>query len=148
MLQVEQGPGQSSSGEEGHMGKRPAQFYGYAVCLVTIVASMIAVVAVVDAAFESANPLHSGYGWHEPNLASFENYKMDVLNPKRGVACDGETAYRPGDETLRKMYENEKQDLIDRTRYEALGKMTGNGLLLLACVGLFFFHWRLARRSS
>ncbi|MBI1768259.1 MAG: hypothetical protein HYR67_07785 [Bacteroidetes bacterium] len=123
-----------------------AQIYGYSVCLVSVISFLIAVASLVNSMIDLRDPLHSG--WNpvgSPSLASFENYKMDVLksSPKNEGAA---IAYMPSDQTLRAMYEAAKSDKIQSVRHQADRAFTLGGIMILICGVLFFTHWRWMQR--
>jgi hypothetical protein len=91
--------------------QKMVQIYGYLICLVAVITILIGVSAFVSAIMDLGDPIHSG--WAPPqSLASFDNYKMDILKsaPKEGE--EARTAYIPDDQTLRAMYEAAKNDRI------------------------------------
>ena len=71
--------------EKSH--KVVAQIYGYTVCLVAVITLLVTITTLVNAVFDLQDPLHADSKFQglqgSPSLASFENYKMDVLkSPK------------------------------------------------------------------
>lgn len=68
--------------------------------------------SLISAILDLGDPIHSGWTTPGASLASFENYKMDILisAPKEGEAA--RTAYVPDDKTLHVMYEAAKNDKI------------------------------------
>jgi hypothetical protein len=127
--------------------QKMAQIYGYLVCLVAVITILIAVSALVSAIIDLSDPIHSG--WAPPqNLASFDNYKMDILKsaPKEGEAA--RTAYIPDDQTLHAMYEAAKNDRIQFVRHEANRAIIINIILSVICILLFVTHWRWMRKLA
>lgn len=129
------------------------QLYGYAVCLVAVIAFLISVTQFVTAVFDLRDPLHIGPSWLrtdiiQTNLASFETYKMGVI--KEMLRCEDIEArdYIPDDETLRGMYEAAKADKIQAGRVHARREFTGNGILIIVCVALFATHLTWVRRFT
>ncbi len=121
-----------------------AQIYGYAVCLVTVVTFLISVTSLVNAIIDLSNPLHAERGFRgAPSLASYENYKMDVLKSPQA-----ELAYVPDDQTLRAMYEAAKDNQIQSVKHRALRSIIVTGLLIVLCVVLFGTHWRWMRKLA
>lgn len=121
-----------------------AQIYGYAVCLVTVVTFLICVAALVRAIIDFGDPLHAEGGFRgAPSLASFENYKMDVLKSPQA-----ELAYVPDDQTLRAMYEAAKDDRIQSVEHRTRGYIIVNSLLIVLCVVFFSTHWRWMRKLA
>ena len=92
------------------------QIYGYAICLVAIVTFIICLAALVSAIFDLTSPLKARSSYsrsNTPSMVSFENYKMDLMRDLP------EGQQLPDDETLRKMYEAAKTELIDSLKYQA-----------------------------
>lgn len=54
-------------GDDVDKSNRMAQLYGYTVCLIAIIVSLISISSMLDAAYQRANPLQSemGYGSHD-----------------------------------------------------------------------------------
>lgn len=129
--------------------QRVTQIYGYVVCLVAVVTFLICVASLVNAVIDLGDPLHAGWTPQgSPSLASYDNYKMDILKsaPKDG---DGVRAgLIPDEQTLRAMYESAKEDKIQSTRHQSNRTIIVDGLLVVICVGLFVTHWRWMRRLS
>lgn len=137
------------------MEKQPpiAPLYGYAVCLVTVITLLISVNSLVGAIFDLSDPLHAtGSGVREASLASFENYKMDVLkSPQQGQRLSA-AAYVPDDQTLHAMYEAAQTDRIQSVNLRARRTITVDSLLILLCIVLFTTPWTwlqgLARKEA
>lgn len=111
--------------------------YGYAVCLVAVITFIICVAGIVNAVLDLSDPIHAGHSFRpEPSLASFENYKMDVLK-----SSEGEQAFVPDDETLRAMYTAAREDKIQGAKHSANKNIMVNGLLIFISIVLFIFHW-------
>lgn len=120
-----------------------AKIYGYLVCLVAVITLLICVSTLIYAIIDLGNPLLAG--WVQPgtpSLASYENYKMDILKsmPKQDDAT--KNSYMPDDQTLRGMYEAAKQDKIQRSLHEANRTIVVDTILIVICIVLFFTHWR------
>jgi len=123
---------------------RITQIYGYAVCLVTVITFLIAITSLVNAIIDRSNPLYAGWRNPElPSLASYENYKMDVLkSPQK------ESAYIPDEQTLRAMYEAAKTDIIQSVQHRTRRSIIVNSLLIVLCVVFFSTHWMWIRKLS
>ncbi|MCB2220263.1 MAG: hypothetical protein KQI35_07715 [Bacteroidetes bacterium] len=118
--------------------------YGYAVCLVTVITFIICVAGLVNAVIDLGDPLHAERDFSKsPSLASFENYKMDLL-----TSSEKELSFVPDDETLRAMYESAKDDKLQGVKHRALRDIMVNGLLIVICIILFWTHWRWMRKLS
>lgn len=129
--------------------QRMPQIYGYLVCLVAVITVLICAATLVSAILDLGDPLHAGYTpAGTPSLASYDNYRMDIL---KSVPRDGEstkTAYLPDDQTLRAMYEAAKDDKIQRERHDANRTIIIDIILIVICVVLFAMHWRWMRRLA
>jgi len=117
--------------------------YGYAVCLVAVVTFLISVAGIINAAMDLSDPLYSNSGYNQKSLASFENYKMDVLKSNN----EKET-WNPDDATLQTMYEAEKEDRIRRVTHSSVRNLSVSGILIIICVILFLTHWRWMRKLN
>jgi hypothetical protein len=119
-----------------------AQIYGYTVCLVAVITFLISVTGVVSALMDMGDPLHSGHTpAGSPSLASYENYKMDIL--KSTAKGDGNGAgYTPDEQTLRTMYQSAKDDKIQSVNHQARQSMIIGSLMILISIVLFATHWR------
>ena len=122
--------------------KAGPQIYGYSVCLVAVITFLIATTSFVNAVMDRQDPLHSGFTpAGSPSLASFENYKMDILKSSpRGEA--GQASYIPDDQTLRSMFESAKSDKIQKSLHDANRSLLISSLILVICIVLFTTHWR------
>jgi hypothetical protein len=128
--------------------QRMAQVYGYLVCLVAVITTLICVSTLVSAILDLGDPLHAGWTPPgSPSLASFDNYKADILKsvPKEGEAAK---AYIPDDQTLRTMYEAAKNDKIQSVRHESNRTIVIDAILLVICIVLFVTHWRWMRKLA
>ena len=124
--------------------EKAALVYGYAVCLVAVITFIVCIAGVVNAVLDLSDPLHAGYTRaNTPSLASFDNYKMDILK-----SSDSEQAFVPDDQALRAMYEAAKDDKIQKETHTAHKNIMVNGLLIIISVVLFLFHWRWMRRLA
>lgn len=135
---------------EDSMGNKVAQFYGYSVCLVAIISTMVSIGSLAGALMEWGDPLHaSDYsGYPARSLASFETYKMDSLNPPYGGPQSSGPRYTPDDETFRRMYDAARADRIQSVRARVRRTIVTNGLIVLFSAVLFGIHWRWLRRES
>lgn len=117
--------------------------YGYAVCLVTVITFIICIAGLVNAVMDLSDPLHAERDYNKaPSLASFENYKMDLLTSEK------EFVNIPDDKTLLVMYEAAKSDKIQSVKHRTKREMMVNGLLIVICVVLFITHWRWVQKIS
>jgi hypothetical protein len=127
---------------------RVAQLYGYTVCLVSLIVSLIAMSSIIDSAFDRANPLQSEFPFGV-TLTSFEGYRSTYQRERgmydRGGPASPDTA---SEATLRQRYEASVADRIASTRYRTSKSFVTNGVLLLISLGLFGYHWRWVRRLN
>lgn len=120
-----------------------SQVYGYAVCLVTVITFLISITALVTAFIDRGDPLHSGWTpAGSPSLASYENYKSDVLRSNQKGADKINEAYIPDEQTLKAMYEAARADKIQSSQHMANKTILISGLIILICIVLFFTHWK------
>lgn len=85
--------------------------YGYAICLVAIITFLFNANSLVRAVIDLQDPLYSvRYHSNEPSLASYENYKMDVLSSGKVDGTSAKSGYAPDDQTLQRMYDAAKND--------------------------------------
>lgn len=132
---------------------RMAQAYGYVVCLIAVVVALIALAGTVNGLFDYADPVHSDrYGRSGMSVTSFNAYKREYYSrqPARAGSGPNGTAQRDSvsDATLRQMYQEDRADQIDNTKFRALKALVSSVLLLLVSIVLFFFHWKWLRRQS
>lgn len=117
--------------------------YGYGVCLVAVITFLIAVAGTIFAVMDLNDPIYAVKNYNKASIASFENYKMDMLKSQG----EKET-WSPDDEALRAMYEAEKNDRIQRVIHDSMRSIYINGALIIICLSLFFTHWRWMRRAG
>jgi flagellar biogenesis protein FliO len=123
---------------------RVAQVYGYTVCLVAVIAFIICIANLIPAIMDMSDPLHAGSQFvpsGTPSLASFENYKMDILKSTGKEGEKSVSEYLPDDKTLMKMYEAAKTDKIDSANHVSVRSILVNSLIIVICVILFAIHW-------
>jgi hypothetical protein len=126
-----------------------SQVYGYAVCLVTVITFLISITALFTAIIDRGDPLHSGYNQPgSPSLASFENYKSDVLKSNQKSADKINEAYVPDEQTLKAMYASARDDKIQSAQHSAFKSILISSLIILICIVLFFTHWKWMQRMS
>jgi hypothetical protein len=134
------------------------QIYGYLVCLVAVITFLVSANALVNNAYDLADPLYAQrYGREVP--PSFELYREEMLTgrvsggaPMRSTRPDApaggaEASARPlpTDAQLRAMYEALRADKIRTVRHQALRAVTSSALLIIVSLVLFVIHWRWAR---
>jgi len=122
--------------------------YGYAVCLTAIIVFLICISQLIIAFINLGDPIHAGWRDSEtPSLASYENYKADVVNSGKAKVAATEN-YVPDDKTLRKMFRAELNDKITLETHRIVRDIWVNIVLLIISVVLFCFHWRWMRKLS
>jgi hypothetical protein len=127
--------------------QRMPQIYGYLVCLVAVITVLICASTLVYSIIDLGDPVHAGYiAPGTPSLASFDNYKMDILKTVPKESESAKTAYIPDDQTLRAMYEAAKNDKIQFIRHEANRTIVIGSILIVICIVLFVTHWRWMRK--
>jgi hypothetical protein len=135
---------------EDPMSNKVVHFYGYSVCLIAVVSFLVSVSALAGAVVEWSDPLHSidVTGYPQRSLASFDTYKMDLLNPPYGGPQSNAPRYVPDDDTLRRMYDAAMADRIRSVRLRLRRALVGDGLIALLAAGLFVGHWNWVRRVA
>lgn len=137
---------------------RMAQGYGYIVCLIAVIVGLMSLASVTNSLFDYADPIHSErYGAERP-ITSYNAYRRAYYDrqprPTRAVPADGtvQTKAVPIDTvseaTLHQMYQEDRTDHADSTRFRALKSLVGAILLLIVSVALFSIHWKWLRRQS
>jgi hypothetical protein len=135
-------------GDDVDKPNRVAQLYGYTVCLIALIVSLVSLSSILGAVFERANPLQSEGGFGTV-LTSFESYKATYRREQqmfdRGGATRPDTA---SDVTLRQRYDALVANQISSTRYRTSKALTTSVMFLLIALGLFVAHWRWVRRIN
>jgi hypothetical protein len=129
--------------------QRMPQVYGYLVCLVAVITVLICASTLVYAVLDLGDPIHAGYTpAGSPSLASFNNYKMDILKSTPRGNDFNKAGFLPDDQTLQAMYEAAKDDKIQRIRHESNRTIVIDSILILICILLFVTHWRWMRKLA
>ena len=124
---------------------RIAQFYGYTVCLISLVIGLVSITGLINSAFARMNPLQNGLAFGQ-SLSSFEAFKARrPMMPSFGreTVAPADTA---SEATLHTRYDALVADQITSVRYETSKSFVMQGLFLLIAIGLFGYHWRWMRR--
>ncbi len=130
---------------------RMAQIYGYTVCLVTVITFIICIANIVPSIIDLGDPLHAQGFFNPagtPSLASFDNYKMDILKSTKNDEQKTEASWVPDEKQLRSMYEAAREDRINQANHSSIRSIVVNSLIILICAVLFTFHWIWMRRIS
>lgn len=121
------------------------QVYGYAVCLIAIVVGLIAVMQLLNAAFDLTRPTQYGRYGYEPGAASFEQYKLEHA-ARPPDPRTGQPSVMPPDSVLRRSFEEERAARMAYAHWETTRSFVTHGILLLIAIVLFVTHWRWLRR--
>ena len=130
---------------------RMAQIYGYTVCLVAVITFIICVATIIPSIMDLSDPLHAGGPFMysgTPSLASFENYKMDMLKSTKQDDQKTGANYIPDDKTLHSMYEAARTDRITQANHSSVRTIVVSSLIILISIVLFITHWIWMRRLS
>ena len=117
------------------------QIYAVIICIVSIIAFLFSTSALVSSIIDRNDPLYAGRS--DTNLASFENFKMDVLK-----STQKDQAYIPDEETLLKMYEEAKIDKIKRVEHYTYREIVVSSFIIVIALILFGTHWWLMKRMK
>ena len=130
---------------------RMAQIYGYTVCLVAVIAFLICVANIIPATMDLSDPMHAGSSYvppGTPSLASFDNYKMDILKSSSKENGQAALNYIPDDKTLKSMYDAAVSDKILSANHSSMRTIVVSGLIIAICIVLFTVHWIWMRKLS
>jgi len=110
--------------------------YGYAICLVAVITFIICITSMAYSLMDLSDPINAyrAYGKDAPSLASFENYKVDIIR-----SLDTDNSLKLNDETLHSMYDAAKQDAISKVNHNAYRSVIVNGLVIIITIFLFIF---------
>jgi hypothetical protein len=128
-----------------------ALIYGYLICLVAIITLLIAIPSLVNSIIDLSDPIHANNSYssaRQASLASFENYKMDILTSPQKEGQSTVPGYIPDDQTLRAMYEAAKADKIQSALHIAHRTIIVFSLLTIISVVLFITHFKWMRNLS
>ena len=123
---------------------RIRQIYGYTVCLIAVITSLICISGAVNNAIDLSNPLMAA-GGNDDSLTSFDAWMAtrQKFTPPSGDAVARDTA---SIETQRARFEAVRTSRISHQVFRARKGLIGQLLLLIIAVGLFTTHWRWMRR--
>jgi len=126
-----------------------AQIYGYAICLVAVITFLITVTMIVSAVLDLGDPIHSGWTpGGSPSLASYENYKMDVMKMSQKGDENNKAGYLPDEQTLRAMYDAAKNDKMQSANHEANKSIILGSILVIISIILFLTHWKWLKKIA
>lgn len=124
-----------------------AHIYGYGVCLVAVITFLISTTGLVNALIDLGDPLHSGYtAPGSPSMASFENYRLDLLKSFQQSTDGNKGSLIPDEKTLRAMYEAARAEKIAKVRHDSNKAILLSTLMILIAATLFVLHWRWMQR--
>lgn len=126
-----------------------AQIYGYAICLVAVLTFIFSTIALVNSFIDLGDPIHSGYTpAGSPSLASYENYKMDIMRMSQKGDESNKAQFLPDEQTLKTMYEAAKNEKIQSAKHQANKSIIISAILIIISFALFFTHWRWMKRIA
>jgi hypothetical protein len=130
---------------------RMAQIYGYTVCLVAVITFIICISSIIPSIMDLSDPLHAGGLFQfaaTPSLASYDNYKMDILKSEKSEEQKAGTNYIPDDKTIHSMYEAARADRISQANHSSIRSIVVSSLIIIISIVLFITHWLWMRRLS
>lgn len=126
-----------------------ALLYGYSVCLVAVITFLICVSTLVHAYSDLSDPMHAGFTQPGiPSLASYDNYKMDVLKNGQPDGSSKGTAFVPDENALKAMYVAARTDKVQKVKHDSYQSITINVIMISIAVTLFVTHWKWMRSKS
>lgn len=123
---------------------RIRQAYGYAVCLIAVVTSLICINGVVRNVINLTDPVAAASAWGEP-IDSFESWQASGRH--RVAQPDGTSADTASIETQRAQYEAVRASVIARHRFATRRDLATQAVLLLVAAVLFWTHWKWLQRG-
>ncbi len=123
---------------------RIRQIYGYTVCLIAVVTSLICISGAVNNAIDLTNPLMAA-GGYDDSLGSFDAW-MATRQKLPAPAGNTVTSDTASVQTLQRRFDAMKTNHIARQNFRAWKGLIGQLLLLTIAVVLFATHWRWMRR--
>ena len=130
-----------------HNPNRIAFIYGYLICLVAVITFIVTVGGLIQALTDAGHPLQSkDFLYQTTSLTSFDNY---VLEKRQRSGMDTMQKAMVADTSiLRRMYDAETNDLLQKANHRIRQKIIVNGSLLLLTVLLFVIHWRWLKKIA
>lgn len=122
------------------------QAYGYAVCLVCIIAGLITLVNVMNASMDFAHPEASPRFGFGPATQTFDEWKM--MESRRFVVPGQPVQPLPPDSVLQRVYASERSEQLARAHWDAMRSFITNIVVLLVAIVLFVVHWRWLRAAG
>lgn len=134
-----------------------AQAYGYMVCLIAVVVGLVSLAGLTNSLFDYADPVHSDRWSAGRPIGSYNAYRRAYYDrqprPAAVNPADAGAAPRARNDSvpetmLRQMYQEDRTDHVETTRFRALKSLAGAFLLLVVSIVLFSIHWKWLRRQS
>lgn len=116
-----------------------ARAYGYAVCLIAVVAVGFGAITAVNGTFAYLNPLTNAT-WNGASLASYDAFRSTYRFAQ--IASGENPGSIPADQQLRAEYETRRSDTIAAVHVDGLRTTVGGVVLIVAALIVFRFHWR------
>ncbi|MFA6082208.1 MAG: hypothetical protein WC773_02205 [Patescibacteria group bacterium] len=120
------------------------KIYGYVVCLVAVIVTLVALGNIVNAIFDRANPTSVSdyrYNLQSHDVSSFAAYKADYQSNLNSAENKTATTVVLSDDQLRTNYEAARTSQIDAVKLGTVKTITVFSILLVVAVGLFASHW-------
>jgi hypothetical protein len=120
-----------------------ALVYGYAVCLVAVITFLICVSTLISSISDLGDPIHAGFNMPGvPSLASYDNYKMDILKNGQSDGSSKPVAFTPDETSMKAMYEAAKNDKIQKVNFDSRKSILISSIMILLALTLFITHWK------
>lgn len=118
------------------------QIYGYTVCLVALITFLIATSTLVNSVMDKSDPIHVGYTPPgTPSLASYDNYKMDILKNLPKENEPSKPSIQPDEKTLNSMYLAAREDKIKSSLHIINKNIMVSSSMIAISVLMFISHW-------
>ena len=126
-----------------------ALVYGYAICLVAVITFLICVSTLISSISDMSDPIHAGFNMPgNPSLASYDNYKMDMLKNKQPDGTAKAAEFTPSEASMKVMYEAARNDKIEKVRFDSKKSITISIIMILLALTLFVTHWKWMQARS
>jgi len=121
------------------------QIYAVIICVIAVITILISLSGLVSAYIDKSNPLAVTIysNTEQASLASFENFKMDVLK-----SIQKDQAYIPDDQTIHKMFEEAKSAKIKTVEHRTHRDIIVSSLIMVIALILFGSHWWLLKKMK
>ncbi|MEN8187611.1 MAG: hypothetical protein ABFR05_10830 [Bacteroidota bacterium] len=121
------------------------QVYAVIICVIAVITIIISLSTLVSSYIDKNDPQAVSLyrSSNEPSLASYENFKMDILK-----STQKDQAYIPDDQTLHKMYEEAKEAKIKKVEHRANKEIIVSSIIMIIAILLFGSHFWLMRKMK